>query len=304
MSQLTVADGTSAGAALLDEHLVAALQGHRYWPTGSAHYRIVFDALERIAQAGVTTVLDTTTIECGRDPELLGEAGRNSGLRVLCCTGLGAQAAGVGAVFRALPAEQLADIFVDELTDHLPGSDLCASAIILESTEQIEPFDETIALAACFAHAETAAPILVRAPASTAVTRVDRLAGRGVDPERILVLGLDDATTTIEALEALIHRGVLLGITSIGDEQRLSLDARCAMLAFLLRTAGPSRVALGTGGALCRVVPGQPPAKSDVPESALARLRDRATEFGIDDDLLTAALTSAAQALLAPLAFG
>ena len=299
---LTVTDGTSAGAALLDEHLVQALQGYGYWPTSNEHYRTVLDGLKRIAQAGVTTVLDTTTIECGRDAELLSEAAGGCGLRLLCCTGLSAEATGVGAAFRALPAVQLADIFVGELTDHLPGSELRASAIILESTEQVEPFDEIATLAACFAHAETSAPILVRTPASAAVARVDRLVGRGVDPDRILVLGLDDETTTSQTLEALISRGVLVGITSIGDEERLSLDARCAMLAFILRSAGPSRVALGTGGALCRSAPGQPPAESALPEVALARLRDRASEFGIDDELWRAALTGGAHALLAPAA--
>ena len=299
---LTSGNGTSAGPALLDEHLVQALQGYGYWPTSNEHYAVVLDGLERLAQAGVTTVLDTTTIECGRDAELLTEAARDSRLRLLCCTGLSAAAAGVGAAFRALPAVELADIFVSELTDHLPGSELRASAIILECTEQIEPFDETATLAACFAHAETAAPILVRAPSSAAVARVDRLVGRGVDPDRILVLGLDDASTTIKTLEALISRGVLMGITSIGDEDRLSLDARCAMLAFILRSAGPSRVALGTGSALCRSAPGQPPAEAGLPETALGRLRDRAPEFGIDQELLATALMGGAHALLAPVA--
>jgi predicted metal-dependent phosphotriesterase family hydrolase len=197
---------------------------------------------------------------------------------------------------------QLADIFIGELTDHLPGSELRASAIIVECTEQIEPFDEIATLAACFAHAETAAPILVRAPAGAAVGRVDRLVGRGVDPERILVLGLDDATTTAQTLEALISRGVVMGITSIGDEEGLSLDARCAMLAFILRSAGPSRVALGTGSALFRPAPGKSPAESGLPETALACLLDRAREFGIDDELSRAALTDGAHALLAPVA--
>jgi predicted metal-dependent phosphotriesterase family hydrolase len=279
-------------ATLVDEHVVVGLQGHGFWGPARDHERAAL-GLRNLTAAGITRIVDTTTIECGRDAQILEAAAAASGIEILCCTGLSASAAGVSAAFRGLRAEHLADLFIAEISG-APH----ACAVILETGEDLDDFDERAGLAAAFAHAETGAPVLVRAHARNAVERVDRLKARGVDPERMVVLGLDAPATTWALLEALGKRGVLMGITSIADGGALGQDARAALLAFLTRRFGAARVVLGTGSALTRVGPES--AEPEPGNAPFAQLRAQAETFGVDDAGFGALLD--VDALLGPVA--
>jgi predicted metal-dependent phosphotriesterase family hydrolase len=249
------AAGQSAlGAALVDEHVFAARQGFEYCADREALYsearEVGAAALRELAGSGISTILDTTTIECGRDGELLGTLAESTGVRVLASTGLSSEADGVSRSFRSLSATQLANIYIAELSEAIPGTALRAAAVVVETSGPAASFDETALLAASFAHAETGAPVLVRAPASGMVGVVDRLKARGVEPDRLLILGLDAPSTSFEVVGALARRGVLLGITSVGDDSALDSIARAALAAYVLRAYGPRQVCVGTGAVI------------------------------------------------------
>jgi phosphotriesterase-related protein len=263
-------------ATLIDEHVQLGPQGHGHWGARPDHAPAAAE-LRRLADAGIARIVDTTTIECGRDARLLDAMAAASGVEILCCTGLSASEAGVSTAFRDLRAERLADMFVSEIE-----GDPHAAAVIVETGRTHDDFDERAALAAAFAHAETGVPVLVRAHTATVVERVERLTSRGVDPERVLVLGLDRASTTWDTLDALGARGVALGLTSFGDPAALAQDARAALLAVLVRRFGAARVVLGSGTAQLITGPPGLPAEREPGDEALALLRAEATAFGVE----------------------
>lgn len=291
------------GATLLGQHVFTAAPGFRYWPTIDgdrdatlARATAAFQALRR---SGIGAVVDTTTIECGRDVHLIAEVSRASGVTIVCSTGLNAEADGVSSTFRTLSPERLADLYVAELAEAVPGTDVRTAAITLASGPQPGEFDETATLAAAFAYAETDAPVLVRAPAEQIEARVDRLIARGVDPERIVACDLDVAAISWAGLDGLGRRGIRLGFTAIGDESRLDGRARAALVAYALRRYGPASVCLGTDATSSRLASADAAelgggAPADV---ALAKFAQTILELGVSAELLREALTASVRAL-------
>jgi phosphotriesterase-related protein len=294
-----VGDAGALRAALLDEHLLATPQGFGYGvDRAELHARAVSggaEALRSLAEAGVGTVLDTTTIEFGRDGEVLGALAEATGVRVLASTGIGSEDTGVSQAFRGLSATELADIFVAELADAIPGSSLRAVAVVVELSAGATELEERTLLAASFAHAETGAPVLLRGRPGRLVAAVDRLTGRGVEPGLVLGLGLDGPETSFEILDALGRRGIALGVTAVADESTLAVTARAALAAYVLRAYGPARLCVGTGAVVTTPEGGAGGAEQ------FGRFCETVAAFGAGE-LLREALTAAPKCLLGELA--
>jgi phosphotriesterase-related protein len=238
------------GRTLIDEHVVLGLDGFAYWETPEtarlrAHDHAV-RALVELREAGVDTIVDTTAIGAGRDPGLLREVSEESGITIILGVGVGTGGVGVPRAFAGLSAVDLAAVYLDELNGGLHGG-ISSAVITVEAGPVAHEFDETLILAAGFAYAETGAPVLARAIGSGSAPLVDRLTARGIDPERILVAGVDSGQASWDALERLASKGVCVGVTGIGERGGLSDDARASLLSFALRVFGGDRVCLSMG---------------------------------------------------------
>jgi 2-(1,2-epoxy-1,2-dihydrophenyl)acetyl-CoA isomerase len=304
-SVLGAMPAAALGATLVGERILVAPSGSGYWQRGQDDRDALLGravaALAAARETGVDAIVDVTTIEGGRDVALLRDAAEASGVAVVCATGLDAEADGVSAAFRSLTAAQLADVFVGELLIGIPGSGIRAGAITVAAGAVPTAFDDRAALAAAFAHADTGAPVLARAPGERLVALVDGLVGRGVDPERIVALDLDSAHVGWAVLEELGKRGVGLAFTC-ADDSAIDDDARAALVAYALRRYGAGRVALATGAVACRVaVPGAEPADDGAATRRLAALRARLESFGASKGILAETLRGAPGPLFAPL---
>jgi predicted metal-dependent phosphotriesterase family hydrolase len=294
---------TALGATLVGERVVDAPTGFRYWPgAGEASREACTQALDALREANVDTIVDSSPIEC-RDVELIRQCSEASGVAVVCCTGL-AVATDVSATFRSLPAPRLANVFVDELTDRVPGTEIRAGAIGLAFGEP-HAFDATVLLATAFAHSETGAPILLRAPTSQLDMRAGELVARGVDPERIVVTGLDSRETTFGLIEALGKRGVHLGFSSLGcaGNETLPLAGRAALVAYARARVGAGRICLATGSAAARLAAPGAAAPDGTPTPAAEALRafgEQLESFGVNASELRAMLTDGVDDLFTP----
>lgn len=235
------------GRMLLHEHITVGLLGNGYFTdtecTPMDDASVLASQLAQLATCGIGTIVDATTIGSGRDVELLKRVAEISGVQIVCATGL-ESAEACASCFGLLDAVRLADIFVRELCDGIPGSDVCAGALVLTLTGAPSSFDEELVLAVAFAHAETGVPVLARAHSCSAgLWQVERLKARGVDPERIAALHVDRPSTSLAALDAVAHTGACLGFTRIGHDD-MDEDARAAMVAYATRRLGPDRLCL------------------------------------------------------------
>lgn len=209
--------GDAVAAALPHEHLFVDLLGPThpdYCGVDWTQVRAACGArLAELRELGVDLLLDCTPIGIGRNVDLLRDVADATGVRIACATGIYK-----GFVPRELEEaspDELADVFVRELTDGIDGTDIRAGFIKLATTETGPTSRETeIHRAGAIAAAATGAAIVLHSPQSS-VTRtvLATLEAEGFDPARLVWAHAHDST--LEDNLELAARGVTVSFDDI-----------------------------------------------------------------------------------------
>ena len=228
------------GFVLVHEHVAASSPGViRSWPALHGGREALVDrgvrALVAAKEAGVDTMVDCTTFDLGRDPELLVEVSRASGVTIIASTGCWLDPS---ASMRARSTEQLADWFLADLTEGVDGTSVRAGVIKLASDERVEPYAAMVLEAAARVSNQTGAPIITHTAAAhrTGEAQADLLESFGVDPARVTI-GHSDDSDDIGYLTGLAARGYRIGMDRLpngalpnyggqGIEDRMDMIAR------------------------------------------------------------------------------
>jgi len=207
--------------ALAHEHLFVDFLG----PADPDYCGVDWDdvrsvCLERLTQvraAGVDLLVDCTCIGIGRNMRLLRDVSSSSGIRIVCATG----------IYKSLrpselldaTADELADLFVRELTVGIDDSGIRAGFIKLATTETGPTEDETIVhRAGARAAAETGAAIVLHSPRANVAEQVLRTLEReGFDPVRLIWAHAQESTLAENV--ALASRGVTVSLDAIGTSE-------------------------------------------------------------------------------------
>lgn len=203
------------GSTLVHEHIVCGAAGVvRGFPTLGGGYDALVEkgtaALLRVKADGVSTIVDATPYDLGRDIALLEDVSRRSGVTIIAATG-----------HWLLPTVMMANRTVSELADHYIG-DLARGAdsttircgvIKVSSEEAITEFDARVLEAAAIASRETGAPIITHAKSAPRIGdgQMDHFDRLGVDPSRV-VIGHCDDTFEIDYLTGIADRGYIIGM--------------------------------------------------------------------------------------------
>jgi phosphotriesterase-related protein len=235
--------------ALAHEHLFVDFLG----PADPDYCRVDWDevrtvCLERLAEVrreGVDLLVDCTCIGIGRNVRLLSDVSSSSGIRIVCATG----------IYKSLrpselvdsTADELADLFVRELTEGIDDTGARAGFIKLATMDTGPTEDETIVhRAGARAAVATGAAIVLHSPQASAAEVVLRTLEReGFDPAR-LVWAHAQESTLAENLE-LASRGITVSLDAIGtsdDEGMLDRIER------LMEADARSRVVLSSDSSL------------------------------------------------------
>lgn len=286
------ADPNDLGFVLVHEHVIAASPGIlRSWPSLYGGREAVLaravGVLARARADGVTTIVDATPFDLGRDVELLAECSRRSGVRIIAATGHWLLPSPTMA---ARTVSQLTDLFVRELTDGADGTAIRTGIIKIASEEEVAPFDGRVLEAAARAHTATGAPILTHALARRRIgeQQAERLERLGVDPARV-VIGHCDDSTEIDYLSGLARRGYFIGMDRLpcgalpeygpqGVADRLSMIARLVEAGYaehiVLAHDDPIWAGLLSDEDQARHLAANPHALSFIPRVVLPELRD------------------------------
>ncbi len=107
------------GPTLVHEHVRISYPGEQLDPAYSADRTGCVDtAVERmagLAEHGVRTFVDPCPIDLGRDPDLLADVARQSGMQIVCSTGFYLQHIGIPYYWRARSAEDVAEFYLHEI---------------------------------------------------------------------------------------------------------------------------------------------------------------------------------------------
>ncbi|HXG18133.1 MAG TPA: phosphotriesterase-related protein [Methylomirabilota bacterium] len=244
------------GFTLIHEHLTAGFPGFEFDNAGFNRKEEVAKAVEKLKELkglGVSTFVDPCPMELGRDVEFAAEASEKSGLRVIMATGLYNEALGIPPHFRSLPADDIAEVYVRELTDGIGKTGIKAGIIktatggipgMTETAKTISKQEEKCLRAAARAHKATGAPILCHNDELGPFGRetLDIFADEGVNFNRVLIghaCGVGDMRYYFDILD----RGAWIGFDRFGIETIASDKMRLASLIGLL-AVGYDRIML------------------------------------------------------------
>jgi phosphotriesterase-related protein len=219
-------DGDTVALALPHEHLFVDLLGPThpdYCGADWTEVRGVCNArLTALGELGIDLLLDCTPIGIGRNVDLLRDVADTTGVRIACATGI--YKGFVPPRLAEASPEELAGVFVRELTDGIDGSDICAGFIKLATTETgPTPRETEIHRAGAIAAAETGAAIVLHSPQAR-VTRavLATLEAEGFDPARLVWAHAHDST--LEENFEIAARGVTIsfdGVSAYDDGETM-----------------------------------------------------------------------------------
>jgi phosphotriesterase-related protein len=176
MKRINTANGPvdvdALGNTLMHEHLTIAYPGTltdtlRPGPTFRDMVAICVDRIAELKDGGYSSLVDPCPNDLGRSVELTGEVAARTGFNIIFATGLYNEAVGGNAYWQVKLASdkdmvrKLADVFITEITDGVPGSGGLKAGILKVGTGKgaITDYERAVMRAAVIASKATGAPI-------------------------------------------------------------------------------------------------------------------------------------------------
>src|SRR5436305_4760104 len=157
-------DSSDLGPALVHEHVRISYPGDRLDPGYSFDRgECVATAVKRmagLAEHGVRTFVDPCPIDLGRDPELLAEVARQSGMQIVCSTGFYLEHIGIPYYWRVRSAQEIAEFYLHEVENGIGETGIKPGCIQIASGGPPGDHDRKILAAAAMAAAESGRPLI------------------------------------------------------------------------------------------------------------------------------------------------
>jgi len=199
------------------------------------------DRLQELKGFGVSTFLDPCPMDLGRDVTFMAEVAQRSGMRIVCTTGAYKENEGLTYTFGALPVDEIAAIYVKELTEGIGSTGIRAGLIkVATGAPEISEYERKLLTAAGRAAREVGCPVITHTDHATGgLEQIAILTGEGVPAHRILV-GHSDGRDDHEYHRSLADRGAYVGFDRFGIETFISDEKRIESVTKMVR-AGYAR---------------------------------------------------------------
>jgi len=214
-------DASKLGFTLPHEHIADGPYVLTRWPKawgGRTEFVAQFvDKLKRVRTAGVSTIVDLTTYDVGRDIRFLEEVSLKSGLHVIASTGQRFLPPTSHVSMPAHTVEGLTAFFQKEIEQGIDGTSIKAGVIKIGIVGQAPTALEEIGLrAAARASKATGAPIRIhtRAAEHAGATHAVILENEGTNPARVSFDHSDDSGD-MDYFLGLVRRGYSLGMDHV-----------------------------------------------------------------------------------------
>ncbi|MBU18343.1 MAG: phosphotriesterase-related protein [Chloroflexi bacterium] len=208
-------DTAEFGFTLSHEHLATNAAGIlRTFPELVDRPGVIEQAKATLREAhreGLRTIIDVTTIDLGRDVEMMKEVSQATGVHIVAATG---NHLAVPRPFTDLPPEVIADLYVREIEVGIEGTGIKAGIIKVASDEGgVTPAQEVVLRAAGQAQVRTGVPISTHtwSPDRVGDEQVRILQDEGVDMDRVYI-GHSNDDMDMSYLLGLLRKGVWLGL--------------------------------------------------------------------------------------------
>jgi phosphotriesterase-related protein len=218
------------GMILMHEHFTFAYPG---WfaddslspYNGDAAETACLKVLEDVKRFGVQTIVDATAADVGgRDPVLLKNLSKKSGVNIIAATGLFPESVGAGGYYKWQSTmrgrnleEDLYELFSTEVNIGIRGSGVKAGILKVATGDPgITEYESTVFKAAARVAKETGVPIITHTEAATVGPAQQELFLRiGANPERIMIGHQNNSDVIQYALSQLEKPGFYLGFDRV-----------------------------------------------------------------------------------------
>lgn len=222
-------DANKLGKTLMHEHFFFGYAGYHgnslYSAKKNDIIRIGVEVANRAKAHGVTTIVDATPNDSGRDPELLKEISEQSGVHIIFATGYYYEGEGAPAYFKfkqglGIAEEEIYEMFMSEIQNGVGKTGLKPGVIKLGSSkDRITDYEQMFFRAAARVQKETGISIITHTQEGTmGPEQAELLISEGVDPKRILIghmCGNTDISYHLRTLE----QGVYVGFDRFGIQK-------------------------------------------------------------------------------------
>ena len=221
------------GKVLLHEHISFSYPGYqgdsRFW--GKQYYedgiRKAVDTLKKVKAQGIQTIVDATTNDCGRDPELLRRVSEEAEVYIICCTGYYFEGAGAPTYFKNMSGmgrdaeAEMTDLYETEITKGIGETGIKPGVLKISSSfNEITDYESMVARTISKLAVQYNLPVITHTHGGTmGIEQADMLLQAGVDPKHIII-GHSCDSTDMGYLLALAERGVGIGYDRWGHYDR------------------------------------------------------------------------------------
>ena len=202
------------GFTLMHEHVMVSANGlYDHYPDllGEEREAKAIATLKEAKANGIDTIVDATTFDLGRKPELLRTVSLESGVNIINVTGWWLD---VPRFLVGVSPNQMAREFIRDIEEGFRGTEIKAGILKCAADfESVTPPLEVMTRAVARAHRETGLPIMVHSYPTGQVARqqIQIFREEGVDLTRVKIDHSND-TTDIEYLKWILDQGCYLGL--------------------------------------------------------------------------------------------
>ena len=240
-------DSHDLGFTLMHEHVRVG------WPPMYQQYPEMFDRQHEISRAvsrlkdakaaGVTSIVDLTPIDLGRDASLIADASRQSGVQIIVATGIYYTSHPFHFMMRE--DREMEELFVRDITEGISTTGVRAGVIKCATEPEMHPMNERVLRNSARAAKQTGVPICTHTyPANrTGLDQQRIFKEEGLDLSRT-VIGHSDDSDDIGYLEQIIQNGSYCGMDRIGIQRPRTSEQRADMVAALVEKGYANRITL------------------------------------------------------------
>jgi len=227
---------TELGPTLMHEHVVTRSPGvQENWPHLWDRQAILDIAERKMADLysrGIRAIVDLTTVDLGRDIDLILGVARRSRVHIVVATGVWWMPQ---RYFSAHGVDAVADLFIRDITQGIANSGVKAAIIkCATDTAGVTPVIDNILRAAARAQKATGVPISTHTWAAGRSGEAQQaiFTQEGVDLGRVII-GHSGDSEDLGYLRGLMERGSTIGMDRFGLENFLPTAKRVEVLARL-----------------------------------------------------------------------
>lgn len=187
--------------------------------------------LQELKRAGADTIVDLTTVDLGRDVEMVREVGLRVDLNIVVATGVWRNPP---RYFQRGNPDPVADLFVRDIEQGIAETGVRAAIIKMATEPTVDELNAVMLRAGARAHRRTGVPISTHHDVKTkcGLDQQDVFESEGVDLSRV-VIGHSGDSDDIEYLVKIMERGSTIGMDRFGLDMFLETERRVQTVATL-----------------------------------------------------------------------